>query len=206
MVVNRRQFLVAKPLHSTRLERVQVLVVNSSEKAGALIKSLFQQLGFVHVVVAHSAADAVFTMRQVRVDLMVVDSMLYTAERADSIAPEWEIMSGIEFIRQLRHAANSPNRFTPVVLLADSFTEEDIRRARDAGVNELLMKPIAAKNFCDRIIQIFDKPRNFITAPGYKGPCRRRRLSLRDDEPERRTREVRLIRADEARTFPRDSM
>lgn len=206
MTASRRQFLVAKPQHSTRLERVQVLVVNSSEKAGNLIKSLFQQLGFTHVVVAHSAAAAVFTMRQVRVDMLVVDSQLYTTRREQSVEPDWELMSGIEFVQRLRHATHSPNRFAPAIVLSDTFTEQDIRRARDAGVNELLMKPLAAKDFCDRITQMFDKPRNFITAPGYKGPCRRRRAALRDDEEERRTREVRVVRADELRTVHWDLM
>lgn len=206
MTVSRRQFLVAKPPHLTRLERVQVLVVNSSAKAGNTIKSLFQQLGFAHVVVAHSTADAVFMMRQLRVDMLVVDSVFYTAESVHSVEPEWEFASGIDFVRRLRHAPGSPNRFAPVVLLSDGITEQEIRQARDAGVNELLMKPISAKDFCDRIIQIFDRPRNFVTAPGYKGPCRRRRPAARDDEEERRLREVRVVRADEVRTIHRDLM
>lgn len=199
MTVSRRQFLVAKPERAVRLERVQVLVVNSSEKAGKLIKSLFQQLGFTHVVVAHSAAEAVFMMRQVRVDMVLVDAQLYTTKQEHSVEPEWESLNGIEFVRRLRHAITSPNRFAPAIVLSDTFTEQDIRRARDAGVNELLMKPLSAKDFCERVTQIFDKPRNFVTAQDYKGPCRRRRAVAPEDGTERRTREVRVIRNDELR-------
>ena len=195
--MSRRQFLVAKPERAPRLERVQVLVVNSSEKAGILIKNIFHQIGFTHVVTAQTAAEAVFAMRQMRIDMIMVDSQLYTNKEAQSINPEWESISGIEFVKRLRRASGSPNRFAPAMMLVDGLTQQEIIEARDAGVNEVVMKPLNAKDFCARVTQAFDKPKNFITAPEYKGPCRRRRGTLPEGQDERRMRDIRVIRHNE---------
>lgn len=197
MTSGRKPLLVAKPERNTRLDRVHVLVVNSSEKAGNLIRGMFQQLGFSHVVTAHTAANAIFTMKQLRVDMIVVDDQLYATQEAESVEPEWESLRGVDFIRRLRYSQHSPNRFAPAIMLVDQFTERDMQRARDAGVNEIVLKPLVAKDFCDRVTAIFDKPRNFVTAPDYKGPCRRRRSQMPEGQEDRRKHEVRLIRCDE---------
>ena len=47
--------------------------------------------------------------------------------------------------------------------------------ARDAGVTEFIVKPITAKAVLDRLNAVIMKPRPFIKADGYIGPCRRRR-------------------------------
>ncbi len=198
--MDRRQFLISKPDRVQRLERVQVLIVHSSEKAAGLIKNIFHQIGFAHVVTAATAADAIFTMKQMRIDMLMVDSQLREEGDEESLQPEWESVSGIEFVRKLRHSVDSPNRFAPTVLLAEGLTQQDILQARDAGVNEIVMKPIGAQDFCMRLTQLFDKPRNFITAPTYKGPCRRRKSSPPEGVEDRRVWEVRLIRCDEMRS------
>jgi hypothetical protein len=64
-------------------------------------------------------------------------------------------------------------------------------------VNEILLKPLEARSFCERIIELIDNPRIYITADTYKGPCRRRKAGVSPTGTERRTREIRLVRADE---------
>ncbi len=194
MPVGRTPFLVAKPERVSRLDRIQVLVIHSSDKAGELIKNIFQQIGFKHVVTAQTAAEAVFAMRQMRIDIILLDSHLYTSKDSAGSTPGWESIRGVDFIKRLRHASNAPSRFAPIIMLADGVTREELVDARDAGVNEVIMKPLNAEEFCARVVQVFDRPRNFVTAPAYKGPCRRRVVEPSAIEIERRIREVRLIR------------
>jgi len=182
-----------------RLDKVQLLIVNSSEKASQLLKSLFQEIGFKHVMTANNAADAVFIMRQMRIDIVIVDDQLHHAPDSEALTPGWEEVTGVNFVKLLRHSNASPNPYALAVILADEVTSEGLYAARDAGVNEVVTKPLNAKEFCLRITQIFDKPRNFVTAPSYKGPCRRRKGGPPPGEKERRVREVRLIRCDELR-------
>jgi two-component system chemotaxis response regulator CheY len=162
-----------------RLEKIQVLLVNSSERALEVIATMFQQIGFKHVVTASNGEDAAFLMRQMRIDVVVVDDTLSKPVQPGTLAKGWEEATGIEFV--------------------DGVTTDRLLEARDAGVNEIVTKPLNAQEFCMRITHIFDKPRNFVTAPAYKGPCRRRRGGASPEGKERRVREVRLIRCDEMR-------
>lgn len=182
-----------------RLEKIQVLLVNSSERALEVIATMFQQIGFKHVVTASNGEDAAFLMRQMRIDVVVVDDTLAKPTQPGKLAKGWEEATGIEFVRMLRHSPFSPNPFALTVMLVDGLTTERLLEARDAGVNEIVTKPINAQEFCMRITHIFDRPRNFVTAPAYKGPCRRRKGGASPEGKERRVREVRLIRCDEMR-------
>jgi DNA-binding response OmpR family regulator len=78
----------------------------------------------------------------------------------------------------------------------DTAREQDVIKARDSGANEVLLRPINAEDFCEKLIALIDKPRAFITAPNYKGPCRR--LQGKTPPPgfkERRIHEVKLIKS-----------
>jgi DNA-binding response OmpR family regulator len=50
-----------------------------------------------------------------------------------------------------------------------------VSAARDAGVNEFLVKPVTAKSLMERLTLIVNKPRNFVKSKNYFGPDRRRR-------------------------------
>ena len=63
---------------------------------------------------------------------------------------------------------------------------DQVRQARDAGVNEFLAKPVSVRAILSRLISVIEHPRPFVRTKSYFGPCRRRRG---DDEyrgPERR--------------------
>jgi DNA-binding response OmpR family regulator len=49
-----------------------------------------------------------------------------------------------------------------------------VEAARDAGVTELLAKPITAANLFARIAEIVERPRAFVRCGHYFGPDRRR--------------------------------
>ncbi|MGB0671119.1 MAG: response regulator, partial [Rhodospirillales bacterium] len=61
-----------------------------------------------------------------------------------------------------------------------------VTEARDAGIHEFLAKPISAQTLYRRIVSIIETPRDFIRAPGYVGPDRKRRDDSGYRGPERR--------------------
>lgn len=81
----------------------------------------------------------------------------------------------LDTVRQMRTAAEHPNRFTPVIMTSVAPDAQLIARARDAGVTEFLRKPFSATDLQARIASLDLKPRNFVEAPDYAGPDRRRR-------------------------------
>ena len=50
-----------------------------------------------------------------------------------------------------------------------------VLQARDAGVNEFVVKPISVKSLFSRIDSLINKPRKFIRTGHFFGPDRRRR-------------------------------
>jgi CheY-like chemotaxis protein len=101
----------------------------------------------------------------------------------------------MDFVKRLRHAPNSPRPYIPIVMMLESGLAEDVHNAMDSGVNEIMINPIDAQQFYERFVSVVKSPRIFITADTYKGPCRRRHpVAPPANTPERRVREIRLVR------------
>jgi DNA-binding response OmpR family regulator len=81
---------------------------------------------------------------------------------------------GYTLIRNLRRAANHPNRHAPIIMMAATPSAQMIAAARDAGVSEFLRKPFSAHHIELRLEGMRNKPREFVEAPAFAGPDRRR--------------------------------
>jgi DNA-binding response OmpR family regulator len=147
-------------MDEARLARLSVLIVDDSVHMRGLLKRL---LGLHGIRYTADAIDGHTAMKQLQAhnfDLVLVDL-------------EMQPMNGIEFTRQLRHGAIS-NR-VPVIMISGHTERHHVKDARDAGVNEFLVKPVTPKNLFGRISEVFDRPRPFVSSPGYIGPERRRK-------------------------------
>ena len=54
-------------------------------------------------------------------------------------------IDGVDFVRLIRHAADSPIPTVPVIIVTGHCTVAKVAEARDAGVNEFMAKPVTAK-------------------------------------------------------------
>ncbi|PJI39041.1 response regulator [Ferrovibrio sp.] len=101
-----------------------------------------------------------------------------TGLRVDAVIVRWELVGedGLELIARLRRAPDSPAPFLPAVIVTGTVTRERIRRALDAGVNEVLALPLAPKAVEARLREMVERPRKFIKDGGYFGPDRRRQV------------------------------
>jgi DNA-binding response OmpR family regulator len=86
-----------------------------------------------------------------------------------------EPLDGIDFIKMVRTASDSPNPFVPTIMLTVHTEMNRVVETRDAVVHEFFAKPISAKALYSRIRSIIDRPRPFIRVGQYFGPDRRRR-------------------------------
>jgi CheY-like chemotaxis protein len=183
---------------SSKLNKINVMVVDGSAKAGELIKSILSQLGFKNVFLANDGFQGVKMMSNARIDMIFSDWDLFilgkNSANDDIAREEPKPLSGPMFIKRLRVSPSSPNPFVPVIMLLNKASEKEVAEARDAGVNEIVLKPFSADDLCKKIIRIIDHPRPFITAETYKGPCRRISKSTPPNNVDRRKREVRIFR------------
>ena len=188
----------------SRLRGVNVLLINNDLKILDLIENILQRLGFGNVFVAKDGFEAIQNLKNNKVDFVTTDwDLRPCSESAEEIPDNAFIVSpwgkfppvsGVNFVRCLRHSPKSPNPFVPVIMMTGPTKKNNIMFARDSGVNEVLLKPIEAHDLCDRIISIIDEPRPFVTCEDFKGPCRRRTaLPLLEGVADRRKLEIKLV-------------
>lgn len=160
--------------NKSRLSKVHVLVIDDDVVMASLVKELLKKLGFAIITVVHSAVEGIRYLRIHQVDLIITD---------------WEMddLSGIDLTRIVRDM-EYPQSMIPIIMLTGHGEKKDIEVARDNGVTEYLIKPFTAKNLCNRIMTVIDKPRSFILCRNYKGPSRRRRMQDPLESTERRKR------------------
>lgn len=62
----------------------------------------------------------------------------------DLVIVDWNMpgMDGIEFVRAAREKENGAARRTPILMITSQSTEEQMLKAKDAGVDNLLTKPV----------------------------------------------------------------
>ena len=107
----------------------------------------------------------------------------------DLLITDWRMAGGggIELIRRVRMAPNSPDHFLPIVMLSGYAHRDQVMEARDAGVTDFLVKPITAKNLLTRLLAVIEHPRPFISTPNFFGPNRRSKSDPDYDGPNNRT-------------------
>ena len=155
------------------ISKVKFLVVEDNQFMSALVRQILRTLGVLQVDEAKDGADAFQRMREFGPDIVLLDWQM---------AP----MDGLEFAKLVRTSPESPNRFIPIIMITAHSAISRVTEARDAGVNEILAKPIAALNLFTRIRAVIERPRLFIDAPTFFGPDRRRRVDPRYTGGERR--------------------
>ena len=138
-----------------------------------LLRTILQGLGIRSSLECADAASAFEILQETSVDLILVDHRL----------PD---LTGTEFVHLLRRADDNPNVMAPIVMVTAHADREHVNAARNAGVDEFLVKPVTAKAVAERIRAVTERRRLFIKAKGYIGPDRRRQESAKYTGPLRR--------------------
>lgn len=150
-------------MQSTEIDfrEIKVLLIDDSRHMRLIIKSILLALGCKQIREAGDAAVAFKEMQSFPANLIIVDWFM-------------EPLDGLEFVRLVRTAKDSPDPYIPIIMLS-GFTEfQRVAEARDAGVNEFLAKPVSVQLLGKRIETLINNPRQFIRTKSYFGPCRRR--------------------------------
>jgi two-component system chemotaxis response regulator CheY len=155
-----------------RFERLRILVVDDNVHMRRLVTTVLQAFGVTQIHEANSGEQAWEMLREHSPDIIILDWVM-------------EGMSGIELTRMIRINPQSPNPFVPVIMLSGHTSIEHVQKARDAGVNEFIAKPVSVKTMMTRMGAVIESPRPYVRTSVYFGPCRRRRVDEHRG-PERR--------------------
>jgi DNA-binding response OmpR family regulator len=143
------------------LQQLRIMAVDDNRHMSQLLGAILRGLGIQYFEAYNDAAKAYRAIGEFRPDIVFLD---------------WDMpkLDGAAFADRVRRDPGSPNHFLPIVVISAFGDREHVTRARDAGVHEFLVKPVSGRGVYDRIVSIIERPREFVRAPKYVGPCRRR--------------------------------
>ena len=149
----------------------------------------FRQLGLVIVDEDHGYGNIpIQWLRSLGVNNVVRDASPTDARRIvgerqiDVIITEWYP----QFVAFLRDPEKNPQLHSPIRVVTGQVHAKEIFAARDAGVDDVMAKPVSAGVLTSHIHDIVVDRHPFTENPTFFGPHRRRRKSNDFDGPERR--------------------
>ena len=155
------------------LANVKFLVVEDNKFMATVVRRVLNSLGTKEVRECADGADALKVLKTFPADIVITDWAM-------------EPLDGIELTRMIRNASDSVNPYVPIIMLTAYSEMIRIVEARDAGVNEFVVKPISVNTLFSRIQAVIEKPRPYIRINNFFGPDRRRK-DMPFEKPDRRT-------------------
>ena len=151
---------------------LRAVVVDDNEHMCVLLHRLLQRIGIESTEYGDGNA-ALTAISELKPQLVLTDLAM-------------KPMDGLALVHTLRRLTDQQVQTVPVIMITGHADRHVVKSARDAGVNELLVKPITERALHQRIQEVIFRPRPFIFGPGYYGPCRHRHRNRGYDGPERR--------------------
>lgn len=144
-----------------RFARLSVVVGDGQDFFLHQTRRTLAQLGVRDIHLARDGAEVLGLVRTQQPHLAIID---------------WDLAAipGLEFTAFLRTAEGSPAPNLPIIMTMASVDRMKISRAMNAGVNEVLIKPVTAEALLRRIISAIAAHRKpQVASPSYMGPERR---------------------------------
>lgn len=148
------------PASEFNLKRASVLLVDRSVQQLDILEQILKGFGARRVRRCADLDEATETVRSTPLHLMLVDAC----------PPDGD---GVKFIRWLREEGGETNASCPVLMMSAQATLTAVSKARDAGANLVLAKPVEPSAMLQRILRVAQDTRPFIQCPTYRGPDRR---------------------------------
>ena len=156
------------------LSRLKFLIVDRNVNMRRIYKQVLRSFGLRDVREASDGEEAVKVMYGFIPDMIVTG---------------WDMapMGGDAFIRKVRKGEDCPAvPWTPIILVTSHTDARTVAAARDAGVHEVLAKPVSAKGLYSRVVAVLEDTRPFVKCKAYTGPDRHRRSDEGYTGPKRR--------------------
>lgn len=142
------------------LSGISIFVVNDNEFVRSYMTRLFGIMRVGRVVTSADPTTAREEIAKADPDIVMIDLDLTG-------------MDGIELARHIR-GGEAGIRKDVAILVASAFVDKEcVVRAREAGVNWTLVKPLSFKRLYEGLVRVILDERPFVEHKDYSGPDRR---------------------------------
>ncbi len=119
---------------------MNVLIVDDYATMLRIIKNLLKQLGFNNIDEASDGSEAYEKLKQKQYGLVISDWNM-------------EPMTGLEFLKQVR-ASDKDYKTVPFIMVTAESKTENVIAAKQAGVNNYIVKPFNAETLKMKITAV----------------------------------------------------
>jgi CheY-like chemotaxis protein len=167
---------------SYNLSRCNILLVEDNVFVRNTFEDMLRHFEFDKIATAENGEDAIDYLKLMKSvdnpgpDIIISDLVM---------AP----INGLLLTRWVRSTKECPNRMVPFILISGAADREYVHSARDLGVTEFIAKPFSVTFVYERLLEVIDYPRQFVTTQKYFGPDRRRRKEPSPGDTERREKD-----------------
>lgn len=165
------------------LKNWTVLVVEPNKFERQIILDLLRNAGVEKVKVVGDQAAALEILEVYNANVVIASF-------------EMTPLDGAGWTRVYRRNNKLPGRKQAIFITSGAFSLAMAEECRHAGANALIGKPISAKVLTATITKVLSKPREFIDAAGYVGPCRRAGIVTAGAPRKRRQADDSLVTVD----------
>lgn len=121
----------------SKMAKVNILVVDDDPKVRELIQTFFSiKSEEVVCVMASDTQQAVLKMSNQEFDIILIDNVMPGR-------------SGIDYALSLRKSIKYSR--TPIILMSGALQQDDVLRAMEGGLKDILVKPFSLKQLSDKI-------------------------------------------------------
>lgn len=138
----------------------KVCLIEPNKFEGRIIADILKSAGVERLKIFASQEDALQTLARNSCNVVIASY---------EMAP----LNGAAWTRAFRRARALPGRKASIFITSNAFSRAMAEDCRHAGANALIGKPLSAKVLLETINKVLTRPRVFIEAEGYVGPCRR---------------------------------
>ena len=147
-----------------RFSAASILVVIEQTFLRNIVRDILRGVGITQIYIAGSGEEGIAQVMAWKPDLIFI---------------QWNMgdMQGPDFARWVRTSPESVNQETSIIMLTSNCSRESVSLARDAGITELIAKPVVPEQLLSRLQSALADKRKFIRSARFVGPDRRRRKS-----------------------------
>lgn len=158
------------PAKKLKLNQADLVIAEPNTQLCRALREGIMARGFERLMTAGSFDELKNLVTEAKPDLVITDVDLPGAGPG----------SVVELIKAIRHSTVGANPFVVIMAMVEGPTEDRIGRVVDAGVDAILVKPLAVRTMLDHIASLIIARKPFFITSEYIGPDRR--LAPRDGE------------------------
>ncbi|MBL8537250.1 MAG: response regulator transcription factor [Hyphomonadaceae bacterium] len=148
---------------SPKTRAIQFLVCDENAYTRKLVADVLAGAGFEKVQIANDGVELLTLTAEFQPRIVITSSRI-------------PAISGLDFTRMIRAGYGVVNRATSIIVMTDTPTQKFLDASREAGVDEMLVRPFNGAALLSRVEACLLRPRRFVESVAYVGPCRRRRM------------------------------